>query len=64
MGAKISSLTDDFDACRRKRNLIDYDNSSVATETEAEELLKKAYEFSVLVEKWVAVNHAIWKAGL
>jgi hypothetical protein len=44
--------------------LIDYDNSSVATETEAEELLKKAYEFSVLVEKWVAVNHAIWKAGL
>lgn len=64
MGAKISSLTDYFDACRRKRNLIDYDNSSVATETEAEELLKKAYEFSVLVEKWVAVNHAIWKAGL
>jgi len=34
----------------------------VASETEAEELLKKAYEFHALVEKWVAVNHAIWKA--
>ena len=62
IGAKILSLTDYFDACRRKRNLIDYDNSSVASETEAEELLKKAYEFHALVEKWFAVNHAIWKA--
>jgi len=26
IGAKILSLTDYFDACRRKRNLIDYDN--------------------------------------
>jgi hypothetical protein len=37
---------------------IDYDNSSVATETEAAELVRKAGEFHALVEKWVAANHA------
>jgi uncharacterized protein (UPF0332 family) len=57
MGSEAASLTDYFDACRRKRNMIDYDNSSVATETEADELLRKADEFRTLVEKWVATNH-------
>jgi hypothetical protein len=57
IGSGAASLTDYFDACRRKRNMIDYDNSSVATETEADELLRKADEFRTLVEKWVATNH-------
>jgi hypothetical protein len=57
IGSGAASLTDYFDACRRKRNLIDYDNSSVATETEADELLRKADEFRTLVERWVATNH-------
>jgi uncharacterized protein (UPF0332 family) len=57
IGSEAASLTDYFDACRRKRNMIDYDNSSVATETEADELLRKADEFRTLVEKWVATNH-------
>lgn len=63
VGTKISALTDYFDVCRRKRNVIDYDNSSVATETEAQELLRKAKQFYLLVEKWVTVNHVTWKAG-
>jgi hypothetical protein len=57
IGSGAASLTDYFDACRRKRNMIDYDNSSVATETEADELLRKADEFRTLVERWVATNH-------
>jgi uncharacterized protein (UPF0332 family) len=57
IGSEAASLTDYFDACRRKRNMIDYDNSSVATETEADELLRKADEFRTLVERWVATNH-------
>ncbi len=61
LGDGASALTDYFDACRRKRNVIDYDNSSVATETEAEELLGKAKEFRRLVEDWIAMNHANWK---
>ena len=58
VGPNVAALTDYFDACRRKRNVIDYDNSSVATETEAAELIRKAREFHALVEKWVAANHA------
>ncbi len=42
IGSEAASLADYFDACRRKRNVIDYDNSSVSTETEASELLGKA----------------------
>lgn len=57
VGSEVASLTDYFDACRRKRNVIDYDNSSVASETEADELLQKANEFLLLVEKWVDTNH-------
>lgn len=45
IGSEAASLTNYFDTCRRKRNVIGYDNSSVATETEAEELLlRKAAE--------------------
>lgn len=57
IGSEATRLTDYFDACRRKRNVIDYDNSSVATETEANELLRKAEEFRALVERWVAEKH-------
>ena len=59
IGSEAAALTDYFDACRRKRNVIDYDNSSVATETEADELLQKAKEFLALVEQWVSANHPV-----
>jgi hypothetical protein len=51
------ALTDYFDACRRRRNVIDYMNSSVATETEADELVYKAHEFHTLVENWLTATH-------
>lgn len=47
-------MIDYFETCRRKRNLIDYTHSDVATETEAEEILLKAREFDELVEAWIA----------
>jgi len=57
IGSEAASLADYFDACRRKRNVIDYDNSSVSTETEASELLGKAAEFRGLVETWIRSTH-------
>jgi hypothetical protein len=45
MGKPIEPLAGYFETCHRKRNHIDYDASEVVTETEAEELLKKAEEF-------------------
>jgi hypothetical protein len=57
VGAQAALFTDYFDTCRRKRNVIDYQHSSVATETEADELVRKAQEFHALVEEWITKNH-------
>lgn len=46
-----------FDACRRKRNTVDYDRAHVATETEAGQLLAEARSFVSLVENWIALNY-------
>lgn len=57
LGKPTENLTDYFETCRRKRNQIDYSQSHVATETEAEEIVAKAKEFSDLVESWITKNH-------
>ena len=57
IGPSVNTLMNYFDACRRKRNNVDYDMAGVATETETEELLKKAEEFRQLAEAWIAQNH-------
>jgi uncharacterized protein (UPF0332 family) len=58
LGAAAGKHADYFETCRRKRNVIDYTHSHVATETEAKEILKKAAEFYDLIEAWIVRNHA------
>ncbi|HTQ97901.1 MAG TPA: HEPN domain-containing protein [Candidatus Acidoferrum sp.] len=62
MGKATGHYCDYFDRCRRKRNVIDYDDAFVATETEAIEIVTKATEFVETVEKWIAKNHPPLKA--
>lgn len=62
LGKPSKALTDYFDACRRKRNHIDYDASEVVTDTEAQELLEKAEEFQEMVEAWIVRHHPAFKA--
>lgn len=62
LGRPSEPLADYFETCRRKRNLIDYDASEIATETEAEELLRKAREFQTMVEDWIVKHHPAFKA--
>ena len=57
MGSDLAGLARYFDTCRRKRNIIDYDLASAASETEAEELVEKADEFKDRVERWIAVHY-------
>lgn len=45
-----------------RRNVIDYDDAFVATETEAKEILTKTKEFVGVVEQWIAKNHPLPKA--
>jgi uncharacterized protein (UPF0332 family) len=62
IGKVADPYSDYFDRCRRKRNVIDYDDAFVATETEATEILTKAKEFADAVEHWIAKNHPSLKA--
>jgi uncharacterized protein (UPF0332 family) len=57
MGAQASALAAYFETCRRKRNQVDYDMANVATESEAEDLVQKAEEFSGLVKSWIQRHH-------
>jgi uncharacterized protein (UPF0332 family) len=57
IGKAADPYSDYFDRCRRKRNVIDYDEAFVATETETTEILTKAREFAEVVEQWIAKNH-------
>ncbi len=57
VGDGAVALADYFETCRRKRNVIDYMTSSVATDTEAEEIVEHANEFRAVVEMWVQVAH-------
>ena len=57
MGSSVTALVVYFDTCRRKRNMVDYDRANVASETEADEILKEAESFRQLAEAWIATNH-------
>lgn len=57
IGKAADPYSDYFDRCRRKRNVIDYDNANVATETEAQEIVTKAKGFVHLIEQWIAARH-------
>ena len=57
IGTQADQLADYFDACRRKRNEIDYTGATIATTTEAEELLLHAKSFLDLMELWIETNH-------
>lgn len=46
-----------FETCRRKRNMIDYTFSNVATETEVKEILAEAAEFYNQVGDWISKKH-------
>ena len=61
LGNSAAKLTDYFDACRRKRNEIDYTGAAIATGTEAEEVLLHAGAFIEQVERWIEANHTTFR---
>ena len=62
LGKPVEHLTDYFDACRRKRNEIDYTGATIATTTEADELLLHSKSFLKLVEGWINSTYPALKA--
>jgi hypothetical protein len=52
--AKLSAY---FDSCRTKRNLSEYTDAGLITDTEAEELLKTVLQFQTDAEAWIKAHH-------
>jgi hypothetical protein len=50
LGPAAQKYADYFETCRRKRNVIDYTRSHVATDTEAKEILVTVTDFYAFVE--------------
>jgi hypothetical protein len=57
LGKSAKPLADYFDACSRKRNEVDYTGATIATSTEADELLLHAKSFVDMVEQWIEFSH-------
>lgn len=57
VGPTVKQLADYFETCRRKRNVIDYDDVDVVTHAQAQELLSKADEYRRLVMRWIHKNY-------
>jgi hypothetical protein len=48
VGSAVKAYADYFETCRRKRNVIDYTRSHVATDSEADEIVNKARSSTTL----------------
>src|SRR5947207_3575883 len=58
VGSTVEKYADYFETCCRKRNVIDYTRSHVASESEANEIVKQATEFYEFVEAWIDASFA------
>jgi hypothetical protein len=56
VGAAVSAYADYFETCRRKRNVIDYTRSHVATDSEADEIVNQARAFYDVAEAWIVLK--------
>jgi hypothetical protein len=63
VGQPVAKLAQYFNACRKKRNKLDYHLAQIVTETELQELLEKAKEFQELIENWISQNHPQFAQG-
>lgn len=57
MGPKADGLADYLDACRSKRNTVDYDGVGVACLSETEELMVEVRGFQDIVRDWLERHH-------
>lgn len=57
LGAKRQSDADYLEACRHKRNTVEYDHAGGATRQEAEELIQFGHELRAEVIAWLRKKH-------
>ena len=61
---EVKDLAGYFDACRRKRNVTDYDRAGEISDAETEEIVNAAKEFRKTVLEWLEEGHPELATGL
>lgn len=56
VGAKPETVRA-LDLCRRKRNRVEYENTDLISETEAQDMAEMAHELSAEVKFWLSRHH-------
>ena len=57
MGTDKTDDTKYLDACRKKRNIVEYEQIGTVTDQDADELIEFVKEFKGEVENWLKENH-------
>ena len=57
MDKGVANMAAYFDSCRKKRNALDYDTTRVVSAKEVAEIISKAQEFRLEVEKWISAKN-------
>lgn len=57
LGAQHAATADYLDACRSRRNTVDYDGIGIATEADVAELLREAEALREVVIAWLKEAH-------
>ena len=58
LGSDVEGTADYLDACRSRRNTVDYDGIGVATEADVAELLREVERLKAAVTEWLGRAHA------
>lgn len=53
LGERFQDYFDFFDVCQRKRNIMDYDLTDVASMSELKEIIEKVQEFGRIIYDWL-----------
>jgi hypothetical protein len=57
LGEALRTTSDYLDACRAKRNTVDYDGIGIATAADVEELMTELESLREYVEAWLVSTH-------
>ncbi len=57
VGSEAHGLADYLDACRSKRNTVDYDGIDIATEADVAELITEVQALQPMVVTWLTDHH-------
>jgi len=57
LGDDVIETTDYLDACRSRRNTVDYDGIGIATQEDVTELLSEVEVLQAVVKQWLCEQH-------